>query len=164
MDKIMNDADFPTGGKCACGEVHYTLSCKPMFVHCCHCSCCQRETGSAFVLNALIESDKLTIDKGVVESIKTPSNSGFGQVIVRCPSCKVALWSHYGAGKDKVAFLRVGTLDKPNKCPPNIHIFTSNKQSWVELDDTVTRVDEFYRRSEFWPAESVTRYKKAMGW
>lgn len=158
----MNEVNFPATGKCGCGEVHYNLSYMPMFVHCCHCTWCQRETGSAFALNALVESEKLRVDKGQIESIQTPSNSGFGQVIIRCIKCKVALWSHYAAGKEKVAFLRVGTLDNPNLCPPDIHIFTASKQSWIKLDDSVAKVDEFYRRPEYWPDESVNRYKNAI--
>lgn len=130
-----------------------------MFVHCCHCSWCQRETGSAFAINALIESDQLQITKGTVERIETPSNSGSGQVIVRCPKCEVALWSHYGAAKHKVSFARVGTLGNPNLCPPDIHIYTSTKQAWVMLDDTTPRVDEYYRRSEYWPEQSLKRYQ-----
>lgn len=161
-DTNMKEEDFPATGKCGCGAVQYSLSCKPMFVHCCHCTWCQRETGSAFALNALVESDKLRVDKGQIESIVTPSNSGFGQVIKRCVKCKVALWSHYAAGKENVAFLRVGTLDNPNLCPPDIHIFTASKQSWIKLDDSVEKVDEFYRRSEYWPDVSVNRYKNAI--
>lgn len=158
----MSNDDFSIQGQCTCGDVQYTLSRKPMIVHCCHCSWCQRETGTAFALNALVESEHLIVEKGTVEKIKTPSNSGFGQVIVRCTKCEVALWSHYGAAKEKIAFVRVGTLDNPNVCPPDIHIFTSSKQSWVTLDDTATQVDEFYRRSELWPEDSVRRYRAAV--
>jgi hypothetical protein len=157
----MKEIDFPAAGKCACGEVHYSLSDRPMIVHCCHCSCCQRETGSAFVVNGLVERDKLRIKAGQVENIHTPSDSGFGQIIVRCVKCKVAVWSHYGAAKEKVAFLRVGTLNNPNLCPPDIHIFTSSKQSWVELGSSIAKVEQFYRKSEFWPEDSLKRYKKA---
>lgn len=155
----MNHKIFPANGRCTCGEVHYRLTCEPMIVHCCHCSWCQRETGSAFAINALIESEHISIEAGAVEKIETPSNSGAGQVIVRCPKCEVALWSHYGAAKEKIAFLRVGTLDDPNVCPPDIHIFTASKQSWVELSETAAKVEEYYRRSEVWPAESIQRYK-----
>ena len=133
-----------------------------MFVHCCHCTWCQRESGSAFAVNALIESDHVQVTQGLTEKIETPSNSGAGQTIVRCPKCKVALWSHYGGAKEKVAFVRVGTLDMPDLCPPDIHIFTSSKLAWVTLDGVVPQVEEYYRRSEFWPAPSVVRYKQAL--
>jgi hypothetical protein len=159
--KTMNNSDFPASGRCACGDIHYNLNAAPMFVHCCHCSWCQRETGSAFALNALIEIEHLEVTRGVVARVETPSNSGTGQVIVRCPKCEVALWSHYSAAKEKVAFVRVGTLGNPNVCPPDIHIFTSSKQSWVELNPGTPKLEEYYRRSEYWPEQSLVRHKSA---
>ena len=154
--------DFPTQGKCSCGAVEYQLTKKPMFVHCCHCTYCQRETGSAFAVNALIEHSNVQIIKGATINIVNPTNSGAGQTIVRCSTCHSALWSHYGAAKERVAFLRVGTLNNPNLCPPDIHIFTSTKQAWVQLNDGAPVVEEYYRRSEYWPEESVARYKNAL--
>ena len=84
-----------------------------MFVHCCHCSWCQRETGTAFALNAMIEADRVELTSGEVELVHTPSASGKGQKIWRCPECRVALWSNYSGSGDKVRFMRVGTLDTP---------------------------------------------------
>lgn len=152
----------PMTGKCTCGEVAYELTEAPMFVHCCHCTWCQRETGSAFAHNALIESEYVRLLRGSPERVEVPSNSGAGQVISRCPSCRIALFSHYGAAKEAVCFVRVGTLDDPNRCPPDIHIFTSSKQRWVQLDDRVPVVDEYYQRSKHWPEASVARYKRAL--
>jgi hypothetical protein len=135
----------------------------PMFVHCCHCTWCQRETGASFALNALIEADRFELLEGDPETVDTPSNSGGGQKIVRCRACKVALWSHYGGAGEAVCFVRVGTLDNPNVCPPDIHIFTSTKQKWLRLPEGVPAVEEYYRRSEHWPEESVARYRGAVG-
>lgn len=149
-------------GKCACGEIQYQLVVAPMFVHCCHCTWCQRETGSAFAVNALIETDNVKLIHGAPEEIHVPSNSGIGQKISRCPSCKTALWSNYGAAKDSVSFIRVGTLDNPSRCPPDIHIFTSTMQKWVELNDSIPVMAEYYQRSKYWPEESVVRYKRAI--
>jgi hypothetical protein len=157
----MNNEELTATGRCVCGDINYILNRKPLFVHCCHCTWCQRETGSAFALNALIESEHLSVTKGIVEKCEIPSSSGSGQITMRCPTCNVTLWSHFGGAKEKVAFVRVGTLDNPNLCPPDIHIYTSSKQAWVELSDTVARVDEYYRRSEYWPEDSVRRYKRA---
>ena len=149
-------------GQCTCGEIEYELTACPMFVHCCHCTWCQRETGSAFAINALIEADEVRLIKGCPETIDVPSNSGIGQKISRCPSCKTALWSNYGAAKGSVCFIRVGTLNNPNACPPDIHIFTSSKQKWLELNNSVPVMDEYYQRSKYWPEESVARYKRAI--
>jgi len=160
-EAMNNQAIYPVEGSCTCGKVRYRLLMKPMFVHCCHCSWCQRETGSAFALNALIESHQVELVKGNVEKIETPTAGEKPQDIFRCKDCKIALWSHYG-GRNTINFVRVGTLDNPSLCPPNIHIFTSTKQQWVILPDDVPAVEEYYQRSKYWPAESVTRFRAAV--
>ncbi|WP_455221153.1 GFA family protein [Kaarinaea lacus] len=155
--------NLPAEGGCACGKVRYRLLVKPMFVHCCHCTWCQRETGSAFAINALIEAHQIEILKDNLEKIVTPTTGEEPQDIYRCKDCKVALWSQYGVIGSAVSFVRVGTLDNPNQCPPAIHIFTSTKQDWVILPADVPAVEEYYRRSKYWPTECVIRYKTALG-
>jgi hypothetical protein len=130
---------------------------KPLFVHCCHCRWCQRETGAAFALNAMIEADRVELLQGEVLVVDTPSNSGKGQRIARCPSCHIAVWSNYAGAGDAVRFVRVGTLDEPSRLPPDIHIFTSSKQPWVVLPATTPAVAEYYKSSEHWPKESLER-------
>ena len=151
-----DNGSIMTGG-CACGAVRYRMAGKPLFVHCCHCRSCQRETGSAFALNALIEADRVSLLAGAPEGIATPSASGKGQKITRCPECRVALWSNYAGAGDRVHFVRVGTLDNPDRLPPDIHIFTSTKQPWVQLADGKPQTPEFYDLNEQWPAESLER-------
>lgn len=148
-------------GGCTCRQVRYRLAGPPLFVHCCHCTWCQRETGSAFVINALIETDRVELLSGETEVIDTPSASGRGQLIHRCPECKIALWSHYAGSGETLKFVRVGTLDEPDRLPPDIHIFTSTKQRWVELPAGVPVMSEFYRPSDHWPDESIDRYEAA---
>ena len=147
----------PVEGGCACRAVRYRMTSKPLFVHCCHCTWCQRETGTAFALNAMIEADRIELLQGEVEVVNTPSNSGKGQRITRCPQCRIALWSNYSGGGDAVRFVRVGTLDEPGRFPPDIHIFTSTKQPWVMLPPGMPAVAEFYKASEYWPQESLAR-------
>lgn len=145
-------------GSCTCGAIRYRMTSTPLFVHCCHCSWCQRESGAAFALNAMIESDRLELLLGEPQLVDTPSNSGKGQIIARCPHCHVALWSHYaGAGK-ALSFVRVGTLDEPARLPPDIHIFTSTKQPWVMLSPDTPAMAEYYDRNECWPATSLLRH------
>ncbi|HEY7607904.1 MAG TPA: GFA family protein [Alphaproteobacteria bacterium] len=146
-------------GGCTCRAVRYRLTSKPLFVHCCHCRWCQRETGTAFALNAMIEADRVELLKGAPEIVATPSNSGKGQKIARCPVCRVALWSNYAGTGDAVRFVRVGTLDDPDALPPDIHIFTMSKQPWVVLPKGAPAVREYYRRAEHWPAASLARWK-----
>jgi hypothetical protein len=151
-------------GGCSCRTVRYALSdIAPMIVHCCHCRWCQRETGSAFVLNALFEAEHVTPLASEPELILTPSESGRGQRIARCPTCKVALWSNYPQAGDKVRFVRVGTLDEPDAFPPTVHIYTSSKQPWVILPEGVPAFAEFYNPREVWSAETGARWKALKG-
>jgi hypothetical protein len=144
-------------GACTCGAVRYRMTSEPMFVHCCHCRWCQRETGASFALNALIEADRVILLEGQPEVVDTPSNSGKGQKISRCPNCRVALWSNYAGSGDAVCFVRVGTLNEPDRLPPDIHIFTASKQPWVTLSSHTPAVDEYYDREQYWPRESLVR-------
>jgi hypothetical protein len=129
----------------------------PLFVHCCHCRWCQRETGASFALNAMIESDRVTLLAGEAELVHTPSASGLGQKIARCPTCRIALWSHYAGAGPLLEFVRVGTLDSPDHLPPDIHIFTASKQPWVVLSPDTPAVPEYYDRDSHWPPESLVR-------
>jgi hypothetical protein len=152
------NATFPLQGGCTCGEVRFEMTTKPLFVQCCHCTWCQRESGGAFAWNAMIEADRVRVLAGSSEVVNTPSNSGKGQLVSRCPSCKVAVWSNYG-GNEKVRFVRVGTLDNASALPPDMHIFTSTKQPWVVLDPATPAMPEYYSASKYWPAESLERGK-----
>jgi hypothetical protein len=131
-------------GGCGCGKVRYRLNSEPIVVHCCHCRWCQRESGAAFALNAVIEADRVELLGAQPERIETPSASGKGQAVFRCPECKVALWSHYGGAGDKADFIRVGTLDDPDACPPDVHIFTASKQPWAVLPEGAEAFEAFY--------------------
>ena len=113
--------------------------------------------GTAFALNALIETNRVQLLQGEVELIDTPSNSGKGQKIARCPRCHIALWSHYAGAGEALTFIRVGTLDNPDRFPPDIHIFTDSKQPWVVLSPGIPAVQEFYKASEQWPEQSLER-------
>jgi hypothetical protein len=153
----MNDDRGHFDGGCACGYVRYRMHRPPMFVHCCHCRWCQRETGSAFALNALVEADRVEVLQGDVEIVDTPSESGKGQRISRCPACRVALWSNYAGAGELVHFVRVGTLDDPDRFPPDVQIFTESKQPWVVLADDVPSFPKYYATAEQWPRESLER-------
>jgi len=155
--------EFPLEGGCTCGSVRYRMTTAPMYVHCCHCRWCQRETGSAFAINAMIEADRGSVRQGKQEVILTPRIIGQGQKIARCPNCRVALWSNYAGAGDKVRFVRVGTLDDPDRLPPDIHIFTASKQPWVVLPQGALAFEEYYDREACWPAESLARRRALLG-
>lgn len=145
-------------GGCTCRAIRYRMTSKPLFVHCCHCRWCQRESGASFALNAMIEADRIELVSGTPELVLTPSNSGKGQKIARCPTCRVAVWSHYAGAGEAVSFVRVGTLDDPDSMPPDIHIFTDSKQFWVELPAGARAVSQYYDRDQEWSAASLARW------
>ena len=144
-------------GGCDCRTIRYRMHGRPLFVHCCHCRWCQRESGAAFALNAMIEADRVQHLGAEPDIVDTPSASGQGQKIARCPKCRIAVWSNYAGGGPSVRFVRVGTLDDPDAFPPDIHIFTASKQPWVVLPPGVPAVAEYYDRDAHWPAESLER-------
>jgi hypothetical protein len=148
---------FSMDGKCTCGEIRYRMTRKPLIVHCCHCTWCQRETGASFALNAMIESTHVVLTNGAPDTVATPSNSGKGQAVMRCPACRIAVWSHYAGAGDKVCFVRVGTLEQPDQLPPDIHIFTASKQPWVVLPPNTPAFEVYYDRKQLWPPESLAR-------
>jgi len=133
------------------------MATKPLFVHCCHCRWCQRESGASFALNAMIEADRVQLLQGEIEIVDTPSNSGKGQKVSRCPRCRIAVWSNYAGAGDAIRFVRVGTLDAPDLLPPDVHIFTASKQPWVVLPPDTPAAAEYYKASELWPKESLER-------
>jgi hypothetical protein len=148
---------FPAEGGCDCNAVRYRLESAPLFVHCCHCRWCQRESGASFALNAMIEGDRVTNLGAEPEIVDTPSASGQGQKIARCPRCRVAVWSNYAGAGPVVKFVRVGTLDNPDLLPPDIHIFTASMQPWLQLRAGTPAVPEYYDRAQYWPPGSLAR-------
>jgi len=154
---MVTSIDFPLDGGCDCRAVRYRVLRPPLFVHCCHCRWCQRESGASFALNAVIEADSVVHLAAEPQIIDTPSDSGAGQKIARCPKCWVALWSNYLSAGPIIRFVRVGTLDTPDHLPPDIHIFTSSKQPWIQLPAGCPAVAEYYDRNLYWPAESLER-------
>lgn len=154
---MVADGVFPLTGGCNCRTIRYRMETRPLFVHCCHCRWCQRETGASFALNAMIEADRVTLLGGEPELVDTPSESGRGQLIARCPKCRIAVWSHYAGAGRAICFVRIGTLDAPDHLPPDIHIFTSSKQPWVALPEGASAVPAYYDRKLHWPKESLAR-------
>jgi len=156
---MSDDTVFPLEGGCDCRAVRYRMLSRPLIVHCCHCRWCQRESGASFALNAMIEADRVVSLAAEPQIIDTPSQSGQGQRIARCPQCRIAVWSHYAGAGPVIRFVRVGTLDQPDHLPPDIHIFTASKQPWIVLPAGAAAVPEYYDRERYWPADSLSRRK-----
>ena len=150
----------PREGGCTCGEVRYRLTSDPLFTHCCHCLNCQRQTGSAFVINLLIETDRLELLAGVPQPVDVPRDDGSQQRIFRCPTCQVAVFSQYT--HPGIRFVRGGTLDEPREVRPDVHIFTRSKVNWVTLPDSVPAFDVYYDTRSLWPSASLERLDAIM--
>ena len=148
---------YPIEGGCDCRHIRYSLATAPMIVHCCHCRWCQRESGAAFAINAMYESDRVVHLGNEPEVVNTPSASGAGQKIARCPICRVAVWSHYAGSGPVIKFVRVGTLDSPDLMPPDVHIFTNFKQPWVIIPPNTPAFAEYYERDVVWSAAALAR-------
>jgi hypothetical protein len=144
----------PEGG-CACGAVRYRLASEPLFVNCCHCLNCQRQTGGAFVINLLVETDRVEVLSGRPQPVDAPRDDGSTQRIFRCPSCQVAVFSEYGW--PELRFVRAGTLDDPSAVTPDVHVFTRSKVPWVALPDDTPAFDVYYDSRTLWPAASLER-------
>ena len=147
----------PHTGACFCGAVRYALSSDPLFVHACHCRDCQKQTGGPFAVNALIERDRITLVSGEPVRNEQTTDSGRPHDIWRCPDCLTALWSDYGR-REVLAFLRVMTLDVPDGCPPDVHIFTRTKAPFIDLPGDVRAFEVFYNMQAEWPAGSLERF------
>ena len=148
-------------GGCSCGEVRYRLTSDPLFVHCCHCLNCQQQTGSAFVINLLIETDRVELLGAEPVPVDVPRDDGSTQRIFRCPTCQVAVFSQYG--RPEFRFVRAGTLDDPSGVEPDIHIYTRSKVGWVTIPDSVPAFEEYYKTRELWPAASLERLDAIVG-
>ena len=152
--------DVHHDGGCACGALRYRLTSTPLFVHCCHCLNCQRQTGSAFVINVLIESDRVEVLSGAPAPVAVPRDDGSTQRVSRCRTCQVAVFSEYG--HPGVWFVRAGTLDDPASVAPDVHIFTRSKLPWVVLPEAVPAFDVYYDSKALWPAASLERLATVM--
>jgi hypothetical protein len=149
-------------GGCACGAVRYRLTSEPMIVHCCHCRDCQQQTGGAFAVNALIETDRIELTRGAPAPVSMPTDSGRPHDIYRCEACATALWSDYG-GRPAIRFVRATTLDDRQALSPDVHIFTRSKLPWVGLPPAVPAFDIYYDMTTLWPAESLARRRAVLG-
>jgi hypothetical protein len=147
-------------GGCSCGGVRYRLTSEPLFVHCCHCLNCQRQTGSAFVVNdVLIETDRVHLLAGDPEPVAVPRGRRGTQRIWRCPTCQIALYSRYTS--PRIRFVRAGTLDDPSAVAPDVHIYTRSKLPWVTLPESVPAFRTYYDMEKLWPAASLGRLEAA---
>jgi hypothetical protein len=157
-------AERDLSGSCFCGAVRYRVTRPPMIVHCCHCRDCQKQTGGAFAINAVIERSAIELIEGSEEPVRTTvtTDSGRHHDIYRCAACHTALWSDYGR-RGVMVFLRVATLDQGQAIAPDVHIFTRSKLPWVLLPPEARRFDEYYDMQKEWSKDSLARRVAILG-
>jgi hypothetical protein len=164
MGGVQAVSDQAAGG-CACGAVRYRLLREPLFVHCCHCTRCQRETGGPFAHHALIEFSAFAVERGEIEAVKVPTDSGATHRVMRCAACKTAMWNEWGAARGPrrgvTRYVRVGTLDEPQRFAPQAHIFVRSRQPWLMLDAATPAFQAYYDAARLWPAASLDRHLAA---
>lgn len=142
-------------GKCSCNKLRYRMNAKPLIVHACHCRQCQRVTGTAFVMNAVVEKTRLEILSGGVANYHFPDTC---HTVFFCPECVTYVWSEYKNGAfNDCRFVRVGTLNEPDRLPPDVHIFTESAQPWVHIPSDAAKFDRFYSIKEQWAGDSLAR-------
>jgi Glutathione-dependent formaldehyde-activating enzyme len=90
------------------GSGSLPLTSDPLFTHCWHC---QRQTGTALVINLLIETDRVELLAGDQQPVEAPPDDGSTQRIFRCPTCQVAVYTQYG--HTGLRLVRGPTLDQP---------------------------------------------------
>lgn len=145
-----------TGG-CACGAVRYEIDAVPIFVNNCHCTLCQRQTGSTSVVNMFVEGDKLHQLSGETIRHVVKAGSGGDHVIVRCAACGTAMWSFYPRMGELGAGVRAGTLDDPAAVRPDAAIFVADRMPWVTLPEGIPQFETTYNPAELLPPERFQR-------
>jgi len=151
----------PIEGRCACGALAFRLARPPLFVHACHCTRCQRETGGAFAHHLMIETAQLQLLQGQPLFTRVPTDSGGRHWVARCADCHGVLWNAHGSRQPLIVYLRVGTLDEPAAWPPQAHIYLRSRQPWLVLDPAVPQFSGAYDARKTWPADSLARYDEA---
>ena len=148
-------------GGCACGAARYELSTTPLIVHACHCRDCQRITGGPFVINIWIERRFVGTNGAKLGSFELRGGSEKPHEVFFCPTCGVFLWSRYAIAPGDCLFVRAGTLDRPDRIKPDVHIFTRTKLPWIELPKDALAFESIYTIADVWPPSSLERLRAA---
>jgi hypothetical protein len=121
---------FPLAGGCACGAIRYEIAAMPLLLYACHCTDCQRRSGSAFALNMPVASKTLRIVKGT----PTGWRSGGTTTSWFCGDCGCRIYGERDERPDAMT-IRAGTLDDTTWLRPAAHIFMRSAQPWESFAD-----------------------------
>jgi hypothetical protein len=148
--------DFPKHGSCNCQSVQYTITDAPLFTHLCHCTKCQKRTGSAFVLNIMVFVNDIALTSAAPESYTTITDSGSELTTFACSSCRDILY-HTHPEFARIVMIAGGTVDDPGWIKPQAHIFVRSKQPWLELSNDIPAYLEMYQLEDTWPQASLAK-------
>jgi hypothetical protein len=121
-------------GGCECGRVRYRWLDRPIIVNCCHCRQCQKLTGSAFAINAMIEAAQVEVTSGADDLTVERGQA-------RCRHCATLLWASHRMFGDAIRFVRAGTLDEGERLTPDAHFFVRSKLPWITLPEGVPQFE-----------------------
>jgi hypothetical protein len=146
-------------GECLCGAVKYKLSEKPLFTQACHCKDCKVLTGSSYVINSSVVENTLSIEGEISSTIKLQAGSGKYVQMFFCNKCGSYIYTDYESAIGRLN-VRTKTLEKSEEFPPQAHIFTKDKDEWVNLSNFNNCFEKMYDPKETWPKESLSRIKE----
>lgn len=134
-------------GQCRCGDVRYTIAAEKLpAAYACHCHQCQRWTGSAFSLQALVSEDQLALTGPVVVYERTTGDRVSTQRV--CGSCHSRIYNT-NTRRPGVAVVRAGTLDRSEELVCKAHIFVAYRQGWFAIPADAPQWDEMPTPHEF---------------
>ncbi len=149
---------MPLRGGCQCGAVRYEITKPPLSVYACHCTECQRQSGSAFALSMPVARDSLSVVKGTPKAWRRTHESGRVIQCLFCADCGTRLY-HNPEANPAVTIVKPGTLDDAKTLHAVGHIWTKSAQPWVQIPaDSVTyegQQPDMSRLSEAWKARGL---------
>jgi len=129
--------DSVLSGGCQCGEVRYEVKGKPLRTYACHCSICQKQSGSAFGLSAQFPGGSLTVTQGrLAHFVRDGRGRKFRCYF--CPGCGTRIYHQMFTEEGDLPRigLKVGTLDDRSWYSPGCHVWAENAQPWVKFSDS----------------------------
>ena len=130
-----------TSGGCLCGNIRYTLKTDPALTVVCHCTHCQKASGSAFSTNLVVQRADIEFSGGDMSVFDDKADSG--NILKRsfCPKCGSSIMSE-SRGRPGSAVLKAGTLDDPSAVRPTMQIWTRSAQPWVKFAAEMTSMEK----------------------
>lgn len=124
----------PYDGGCLCGRVRYRLTDEPLTLYACHCTDCQRRTGTAFALSMVVTRSSLELVKGDPQSYAIEMPDGRPKGGRFCAACSAHLWGE-PRNFPQLVVIQPGTLDDTSWLRPIGHIWTRSAQPWLSLPE-----------------------------